>query len=208
MTSNDTRLERQSTRLSRKPLPSASPGGRAPIEASGQPGSAFRTSGSGGWHSNWRMTGEWGSWLARLRPWTHFFTGTFALERKTPEAVIRSYRLYLQSLSREGVEGQSFAVVEGDERTRLHVHCLSVLSWSSSVVCPPSELSYRGGALREARSLVAWRAWYETRGRARCEPIRGSATGAAFYIAKYLCKETEPRFFFLPDDAWTGTLRR
>jgi len=157
--------------------------------------------------TRYRMTGEWGSWLAGLAPWTHFFTGTFEKERKTVAAVARSFDRYLESLSGDAIIGKAFAVVEGDTRTRLHVHALCVLGWDAALVCPPTTLQRKSRRSRDARSVLAWGRWVRTRGRARCEPIQGTATGAAFYVAKYMLKTEEPRYFFLPDEAWGTNIR-
>lgn len=157
--------------------------------------------------SQYRLIGEWGAWLSTLDKWTHFFTGTFHQERKTPGACARSFENYLDSLQRHKIKGRAFVVVEGDQRVRLHVHALTVLDWDASLVSTPSLLPDGKGRLREARGVLAWKRWFQSRGRCRCDEIHGTSTGAAFYVAKYLLKTKEPRYYFLPDEAWGTTVR-
>ena len=148
-----------------------------------------------------RMRGEWANWLASF-DWTHFETLTFAEPATSPRAAIGRVRAYGRALERRSICSRRFAVVEGDSSTRLHVHCLARITWAPEVVRARTALSDDGGLHRRA-----WEEWKIRYGRARISPLSGDSIGAAFYLAKYLLKEDSPRWYFLPSNGWTNTIR-
>lgn len=101
-----------------------------------------------------------------------------------------------------GIESRCFAVVEGSESVRLHLHALSVLRWKGS----RARLAAHG-LLSEPIHFAADRAWREHYGRARIRALGSDRTGAAFYVAKYLMKSDEPRWIFWPEHGWGATIR-
>lgn len=146
--------------------------------------------------SRYRLVGEWAEWLSAF-PWTHFETLTFKEPRSSPRSVIGSLKRHRSRLKRMGIQSRCFAVVEGSESVRLHLHTLSVLRWTG----PRAHLSAHG-LLSEPVHFAADRAWREHYGRARIRRLGSDRTGAAFYVAKYLLKEDHPRWWFLPETGW------
>ena len=148
--------------------------------------------------NDYRLRGEWAEWLARF-PWTHFGTYTFQEPRQTVRSVVGCYRAYGRTLAeRCGMRNRSFAVVEGrDGSTRLHLHSLSILEWDRQRAPARALLSPEYGLHQ-----TAWREWFERYGRARVSPLGADGIGAAYYVAKYLLKEDEPRWEFLPSHGW------
>jgi hypothetical protein len=68
----------------------------------------------------------WGQWLESLGPWDHFATLTFNFEASARSAV-RSSRDWLRWCERRAQQRVDwFYVVEGGDRSRVHVHVLVV----------------------------------------------------------------------------------
>jgi len=154
-----------------------------------------------GSQATYAQRGAWADWLYRF-PFTHFETFTFQDPRKTTRSCLGSLRRHSRRLSWAGIEARYFAVVEGDARVRLHLHTLSMLHWKREMVCPPTELQYKGKGRRwDALALRSFVAWLEAYGRCKSEPISGGISGYR-YVAKYILKNDEPRSFFLPDRGW------
>ena len=147
-----------------------------------------------------RVRGEWAEWLATF-PWTHFGTYTFAKPRQTVRAAIGCLKAHHRRLRRSDIAARAFAVVEGGEGVRMHLHTLSVLEWAGQ----RADLATHG-LVSEPLHRADHRTWWECYGRCRCSPLRRDSTGAAFYVAKYLLKTAEPRWFFLPNRGWEGLI--
>jgi hypothetical protein len=152
--------------------------------------------------NRFRLVGEWGEWLATF-PWTHFGTYTFATERSSPNSCIGSFKAHRRRMARRDISARYFAVVEGDaDSQRLHVHALSMLGPRRKD--GESDSHYRARALlsRDRRlHTEEWYAWKEAYGRARIGPLTDNI-GSALYVAKYLLKERDPRWWFLPEEGW------
>ena len=147
-----------------------------------------------------RVRGEWADWLATF-PWTHFGTYTFGEPRQTVRAAVGCLKAHHRRLGWDDVEARAFAVVEGGEGVRLHLHTLSLLRW----VGARADLAAHA-MVSEPLHRAAHRRWFESYGRCRVSPLQGDSTGAAFYVAKYLLKTAEPRWFFLPNRGWEGLI--
>lgn len=155
--------------------------------------------------SMYRLRGVWADWLARF-PWTHFGTYTFREERPTARSALGCYRYHGRALARRrGVRNRAFVVVEGDDGpggpARLHVHTLEILGWDDERRPTRALLSHEEGL-----HLEAWGEWHKRYGRARVSPLGSDGVGAAYYVAKYLHKTDEPRWWFLPSGGWGAYL--
>lgn len=150
-----------------------------------------------GFREHTLIKNAWTSWLT-LMPWSDFFTGTFEEERPSPRSClgcVRGLREYL--LRYPWGRAQIFAVVEGGESKRLHVHALVGWSGGHSGMAPPSKV----------RRHAQWDYWHSRYGRARSEPV---ARAHAAYCAKYVVKsglETD-RILFLTDPGWPPIVSR
>lgn len=152
------------------------------------------------WNSPWRLSGEWADWLARPEwGWTHFETFTFAEPCLSARTALRRVEAHYRRLGeRCSLGARGFAVVEGSNRVRMHVHALSVLRWKG----PRAHLDSPGMVSLEVHK-TAHREWFERWGRCRISPVSGDTIGASFYLAKYLTKGEDPdRWAFLPWSAW------
>jgi hypothetical protein len=158
------------------------------------------------WCNEHRIREEWATWLATF-PWSHFATYTFAEPCTSPRAALGRLKAHHRRLrTRRHVESRSFAVVEGSESVRLHLHALSSMAWSAD-----RARLHSSGMVQEPVHRTAYREWFERWGRCRVSPLRGDAIGASFYVAKYLVKEGEqpsgePRWMFLPSGLWGATV--
>lgn len=144
----------------------------------------------------YRLTEEWGKWLSKF-PWSHWETLTFENQRYSARACFSAVAAYHRRLQRAGIKSRRFVVVEGDARTRLHVHTLAMLSWDRTVVPARAALS-DGRALHRA----AFPHWKDNFGRAQISPLGSDSVGASIYVGKYVSKHAGSEWRFLPDDGW------
>jgi len=150
----------------------------------------------------YRLRGEFARWLAGM-PWTGFGTFTFRKERHSDRSCLGSFKTWRRDLWRDhGLACDATVVVEGSDRTRLHLHALLCMHY------PRGSARYCAPASPKLRRRAAWELWKARYGRAR---IDTPGMGSPYYVAKYCFKggrAAEPRSHFLTHPGWPDNIGR